>query len=252
MILLKELIGSVKNSVGSVVLNRPDFHNAISKQMWQELPKLLQSLRNEGAKVILFSGSGSSFASGADLCELEKLDSYAGAREHWFAIRDCLNEIWSFELPTVAKINGPCLGGGCLLALACDLRIASDSASFGIPTSRLGIVLDDANVRRLIDAVGPLFAKELLLLGSTIESKRALEIGLVNAVVAAESLDSHVERVAAKISANVLISIMQAKASINRVLSADAVASLQDEELVIQSYLGEEFRQRLEKRSSKQ
>ncbi len=251
MAALNELVWSVRNSVGSLILNRPDSLNAISKQMWDSLPLVLKSIKDEGAKVIVVSGSGNAFASGADLGELERLDSYAGARQHWFAIRDCLNSLWSFELPTIAMINGPCLGGGCLLALACDLRFASHTSSFGIPISKLGIVLDDANVRRLIGAVGPLFAKEMLLVGRTVTSARAVEIGLVNASVAAEALEQHVETVAAQIAGNVPISMMQAKASVNRALFSESGSAIQDEEVVIQSYLGQEFRERLEKRGNK-
>jgi enoyl-CoA hydratase/carnithine racemase len=244
-----ELVWSVRGSVGHAILNRPDFHNAISKQMWHDLPTALQSMKDAGAKVIVFSGSGESFASGADLCELERLDSYAGAREHWFAIRDCLEALWSFELPTIASINGPCLGGGCLLALACDLRYASQAASFGIPTARLGIVLDDGNVARLIAAVGPAHARELLYTGATINSARAAAIGLVNEVVEHARLEEIVSKVAEQIAGNAAISMLNAKLSVNRNQLAVQAQGNPDDEVVIGSYLGSEFRRRIRQRS---
>jgi len=246
---LPELVWSVTEAVGSVTLNRPDFHNAISRQMWRELPDVLQSMKKQGAKVVVFSGAGSSFASGADIGELEKLESYAGAREQWHAIRDCLNSVFNFELPTIAMVNGPCLGGGCLLALACDLRYAAESASFAIPTARLGIVLDDANIVRLLAAVGPLAAKEMLFTGATISSARALEIGLVNGVLNEVQLPQTVAKVAAQIAANAPISMREAKLSVNRALGAIA-SSPQDEEVVIGSYIAPEFRERLGKRGT--
>lgn len=244
-----ELIWSVSESSGSITLNRPDFHNAISRQMWRQLPDVLKSLKDEGAKVVVFTGAGSSFASGADVGELERLDSYAGAREQWHAIRDSLNFLWSFELPTIAMVNGPCLGGGCLLALACDLRYASESSSFGIPVARLGIVLDDANIARLLAAVGPSAGKELLFTGATISSARALEMGLVNAVADQDMLAETVNKVAGQIAANASISMREAKLSVNRALCGLS-ATTQDEEIVIGSYLGPEFKERIGKRGN--
>lgn len=245
---VNELVWSVADAVGYLALNRPDFHNAISKQMWESLPEALTTLKAGGARVIVFSGSGSSFASGADIGELAKLETYAGAREHWYAIRDCLNFLSDFELPTIAMVNGPCLGGGCLLALACDLRYASDTATFGIPTAKLGIVLDDSNISRLIAAVGSLFAKELLFTGGTISGIRAGEIGLVNCVVPAGQLEETVRGVAQQIAGNAAISMMEAKRSVNRLLQP-APAGAQDDQIVIGSYLAPEFRKRVKKRN---
>jgi len=233
-----ELLWSVQGPIGRVTLNRPDQHNALTRRMWQQLPRTLDEVRAAGAKVVLVGGSGSSFASGADLDELAKLDGYTAARDHWHAIRDCLHALAFFELPTVAVINGPCLGGGLLLAIACDLRYASRQATFSLPVARLGIVLDDENIGRLKDTVGAGAARELLFTAGTISSTRALAIGLVNAVVPADELGRCAEKAAAAIAANAPASIAEAKRSLSRCLSGAAAAGSQDESVVVSSYLG--------------
>lgn len=141
-----ELLLDVQDSVGRLILNRPNVHNAISRQMWEAMPAKLEALKQRGAKVVVVSGQGNSFAAGADFKELAQIKDYSHARENWYAIANCLNAVAQFSLPTIASIHGNCMGGGLLLALACDLRFASESASFALPVAKLGIVLDDENL----------------------------------------------------------------------------------------------------------
>ena len=241
---LPELDTGVTNDVGRLVINRPDVHNALTRRMWEELPKALAELKDAGAKVVVISGRGESFAAGADLSELEALTTYEGAREHWFAIRDSLTYLRHFELPTLAMVNGPCLGGGCLIALACDLRFASLDAVFGVPIARLGIVLDDTNIGWLTSLVGPCLAKEMLFSGATIPATRAAQIGLINQAVAADQLKPVTEAVVKRIAGNAQQSIVEAKRSVARWLEYGAGAN-QDEQTVVNSYLSEEFRSRV-------
>jgi len=246
-----DLIWSVDGWIGYLVLNRPELHNAISRRMWDDLPVVFNNLKSDGAKVIVITGSGSSFAAGADLLELEQLDSYESARDNWYSIRDSLNSLAGFELPTIAMINGPCLGGGCLLALSCDLRYASKTASFAVPVARLGIVLDQENIARLVDTVGPTLARELLFLGDTISGARAEASGLVNALVEPSELESTVRSAAAKIAENASVSLIHAKRSVNRALRGRQRGSGRDDRAVIESYLAQEFRTRIKGRTAR-
>jgi enoyl-CoA hydratase/carnithine racemase len=239
-----ELDADVDLGVGRLVINRPDFHNALTRRMWEELPRALAGLGDAGAKVVVISGRGQSFASGADLFELEALTTYESARDHWCAIRDSLSFLRRFQLPTVAMISGPCLGGGCLIALACDLRFASLNAVFAVPVSRLGIILDDENVGSLASVVGPAFAKEMLFSGATISATRAAEIGLINQALAADRLQSATEEIVGQIACNSQQSIIEAKRSIARWLDY-AAGDGQDEQAVVNSYLSAEFRSRV-------
>lgn len=236
---------SVEDRIGRLRLNRPELHNAISRQMWDELPQKLDSLRSQGARVIIISGQGASFASGADLSELEHLDSFESARDHWFSIRDALNKIASFELPVIAQINGPCLGGGCLLSLACDLRYCVRRAVFGIPAALLGIVLDDDNIARLVQLVGPANAMEMVFTGGRLTAEQAESIGLVQSVLSEDELEPYVSGIARRIKANSAESIKQTKLSVLRAVQAQSWGRPDGQKEQVLSYLSDEFRQRL-------
>lgn len=239
----EEFLLDVQDSVGYLVLNRPAVHNAISRQMWDSLPSQLAALKAGGAKVIVLSGEGSSFASGADFRELSQIKDYSQARENWYAIANCLSIVSQFTLPTIASIRGNCMGGGLLLALACDLRYASTDANFSLPIARLGIVLDDENIQRLVSLVGIALAKEILFSARVVSAERAAQIKLINDCVSENQLDNLVKMVADDIRKNAATSIEQAKLSCARILNRQ---NTQDESCVINSYLSEEFRSRLE------
>ncbi len=234
---------SVRDQIGYVLLNRPEQHNAMSRRMWETLPKQLVSAKESGAKLIIISGSGTSFASGADLVELAQIRTFSEAKENWQAIANCLNFLASFDLPIIACINGACLGGGLLLACACDIRYASEQATFALPVAKLGIVLDDQNVLRLTRLIGPQFAKELMFTGQVIDSKKAMNIGLLASIHKPEQLALYVDEQARKIVANAGSSILAAKRSIDRV--CQILTSQENDEAVIESYLSSEFRARI-------
>ena len=155
----------LKELVGLVFIDRPEFRNALSTAMWRALPVVLDSLKTSGARAIVLGGAGGAFASGADLTELKELRTSEQANEFWSAIEDCLNFVSNFSLPVVAMIDGACVGGGCLLASACDLRYASERATFAVPVARLGIILDDASIARLVSILGDSFTRQMLFYG---------------------------------------------------------------------------------------
>jgi enoyl-CoA hydratase len=244
----KDLLCSIDDAVGFVTLNRPQVHNAISCSMWVALPEMLVDMKTKGVRVVVFTGQGSSFASGADLSELKEITDYQSARKQWLAIKNSLDFVAAFELPTISMINGACFGGGLLLALATDVRIASDNSSFAIPIARLGIVLDSANISRLVDVVGPACAKEILFSGNTISSARAERIGLVNHVVNARDLQDETLRLARLFLANAPISLSESKKAINKIAAARSGTKPEpngEERLIIDSYLSSEFKSRI-------
>lgn len=232
-------------AVGYCFINRPAVHNAISRQMWDSLPAQLDSLRERGAKVIVIAGKGSSFAAGADFKELAQIKDYSQARDNWHSIAKCLQAIYAFPLPTIAMIRGNCMGGGLLLALACDLRYAADDADFALPVAKLGIVLDDDNINRLVSLVGIADAKEILYLARTISAEKALQMKLINDCVAENQLEKLVKLVAHDIAENAHNSIAEAKLSLARIAGRQIYAQ---DDAVINSYLSEEFRSRINSR----
>ncbi len=170
----------LSGSAGYLIINRSESQNAMTKAMWDAIVPSLEELKNWGARVIVIKGSGSAFCAGADLNELSQIEGEEAASEQWNSIKYALDELKAFALPTVAMINGACMGGGCLLAMACDLRYAAKPARFSIPIARLGIVLDDSNILRLISLVGPAVASEMLYTGVSISSAEAEMVGLIN------------------------------------------------------------------------
>lgn len=245
-----QLTTSITDGIGWLVLNRPQNRNAISKEMWDALPALLQRLKAEGASSVIIAGEGLAFAAGADMEELRALDSMQKARDHWLSIRGALNAVAAFDLPTIAMIHGPCLGGGCLLACACDIRVCERDASFCVPVAHLGILLDDDNIARLVSLVGRGNAAELLLTAEMINADRAFAIGLVNRVVLRQQLRSTVVAIARAMSDNVPAAKLHVKQALARL--SWQCAHEQDQDAIVASYVSEEFRTRLRKALDKQ
>lgn len=240
----------LNGNLGQIVLNRPSSRNAISRQMWLDLPLELLKLQERGANLIVFAGAGDSFAAGADITELKDLDTMAAATENWHAIVQALNFIYQFDLPTVAAIDGPCLGGGCLLASACDLRYASRRSVFSVPVAKLGIALDDASLGRLAALVGLARAKELIYRARILSAEEASQWGLVNQVFADERFDDELSQLLSEISINSQSSIKEAKSSFQRFLVLPA--NEDNDRSVIESYLSSEFRDRIKRALAKE
>lgn len=242
----------MSGSAGYLIINRPESHNAMTKAMWDAIVPALEELKNWGAHVIVIKGTGKAFCAGADLTELAQIDGEETANEQWNSIKYALDELKAFALPTVAMINGACMGGGCLLAMACDLRYASKPARFSIPIARLGIVLDDSNILRLISLVGPAVASEMLYTGVSISSAEAEMVGLINRALDPEDLPLYINEICNAIYENGTASIFEAKCSIARILShahpEGALASFDDQTRVVESYLSADFQERIRKR----
>jgi enoyl-CoA hydratase/carnithine racemase len=247
----EDVLSSIDEGIGYITLNRPNVHNAISTGMWREIPMRMEELLEEGASAIVFRGKGDSFASGADLEELRKIESEAEAQNVWHAIRDCLEFVWSFTLPTVAMIHGVCIGGGCLLAISCDLRIAARSSSFAVPVAKLGLLLDDRTVARIVAAAGVPFAKELLFTAASITAERAYQLGFLNRIAGQTDLERETSALIQQLDNNVIGAIIAAKSSVNFAANLPAIHSCTTDDQVVASYLTQIFRARLNSLASK-
>lgn len=235
------------NAIGWLTISREERRNAISTSMWSAIPECLSELKDKGARVMVLTGSNSCFASGADIEDLKVIADLKGATKFWHAIRDCLQFIYTFPLPVIAMIDGPCIGGGCLLATACDFRIASESSTFGIPVAKLGIVLDDGSVSRLVDLIGPAQTSLMLYTGNVVDAKRALQLGLINDTMPSDKLEASVKEICDTITSNAYGSIFESKRSIRRACTAGAECDLlpQHESVVLASYLTSDFKTRV-------
>jgi enoyl-CoA hydratase/carnithine racemase len=242
------IASSVEQNVGYIMLDRPEQHNAISKDMWLAIPHVMASLLQQGAGCIIFHGEGDDFSSGANTAEAAQLSSYDEASDHWHAIRDCLNAVSDFELPTIAMIHGVCFGGGCLLATACDLRVASEESMFAIPVAWLGLTLDDMTMARLVSIVGPANAKKLLMTGDSINSAEAHRIGLVNTVMPLSGLRSAADAYAKRMTSNVPFSVLSCKKAINRIVCEKALTQDSNDQEVVSAFISPAFQDKVKRK----
>jgi enoyl-CoA hydratase/carnithine racemase len=189
---------STEEGIATIVIDRPSVKNALDRETVDECHAALRSLSAEpGAGVLVITGAGeSAFVSGADINDIRartRDDGLAAINSSLFSA------IERFPRPTIAAINGYALGGGCELALACDIRVASDTAKFGQPELGLGIIPGAGATQRLPRIVGAGWAAHLILTGDIIDARQALEIGLVTAVMPASQLQVRVRELAKRI-----------------------------------------------------
>jgi enoyl-CoA hydratase/carnithine racemase len=176
-----------------LIIDRAERRNAITEEMWELLPVLLAPLRDDGDVRLLSvrSATPGSFCAGADVVEYrDHAGDLAWGQANEQRVRRALDAIRTFPAPTVALIDGSCIGGGAGIAIACDFRIASKRSVFGIPPAKLGLVFPVEDTVALVRLVGGAVAKRLLLTGVTFDAEQAHTMGLVDTVVGLEHLDA--------------------------------------------------------------
>jgi len=214
-------------AIAVVLLNRPEQLNALSDELMDELVSALEELDRDGAvRAIVLGGSERAFAAGADIGELAEVSAielyYQRRIERWDAIRG----LWT---PLVAAVSGYCLGGGCELAMACDLIVASESAEFGQPETGLGIIPGAGGTQLLTRAVGKALARDVILSGRRLSAREALGAGLVARVVAKEAWLDEAKRVARAIAEKGPVATRLAKESVDRAFESTLATGLEAE-----------------------
>ncbi len=216
----KNIILETKEGVGIVKMNRPNAMNALNSQTLGELQQAISQLRDDDSvKVVVITGEGKAFVAGADIAEMkdmskEQAQSFSKNGQMVFDL------IASLEKPVIAAVNGFALGGGCELAMACDIRIASDKAKMGQPEVNLGVIPGFAGTQRLSRLVGTAKAKELIFTADMVDAQTALSIGLVNQVVPAEQLMDTCMEMAKKIGSKGPLAVKLAKKVIDKGIEA--------------------------------
>jgi enoyl-CoA hydratase len=201
-------------AVAVVLLNRPDALNALSDALMEELVETLQELdRDDEVRCIVLGGNDKAFAAGADIAELARSSAielyYQRRIERWDAIRG----LWT---PLVAAVSGYCLGGGCELAMACDLIVAAESAKFGQPETGVGVIPGAGGTQRLTRAVGKAVAMDVILSGRFLSAQDALAAGLVARVVSEGKWLDEAKRVAQDIASKAPVATRLAKEGVDR------------------------------------
>ncbi|HEU0300588.1 MAG TPA: enoyl-CoA hydratase-related protein [Longimicrobium sp.] len=244
MSLYETLVMERDGAVGILTINRPEKRNALSTRVRNELVAALDALRDDGSvRVLVVTGAGEkAFVAGADIAEfaertpLEQRAAMTGRR--------VFDEIAAYPKPVIAMINGFCLGGGCELALACDVRVAADTAKLGQPEINLGIIPGGGGTQRLPRAVGTGQAMRLVLSGEIIDAAEALRIGLVDVVHPAAELRERTLDFARAMAAKSPVALRMAKSAVRAAAEMPLSAGLQDEtELFVTCFASDDKRE---------
>ena len=215
----------LNDGIATFTVNRPEVRNALNARCWEEISAFVDFANsNEEIKLIIVTGAGEkAFVAGADvkaISERTMIDVLSGAAQ------STLRKLAACDKPTIAAINGLAFGGGCELAMACDIRVAAENAKMGLPELNLGIIPGAGGTQRLAKLVGLGRAKEMILTGRAVSAQEALQIGLVSRVVPAEHLMDAVMETAAAILSKGPLAVRLAKRVIDASMSADGESGM--------------------------
>jgi enoyl-CoA hydratase/carnithine racemase len=205
-----KMIAEKDGPIGWITFNNPARRNAVSMTMWEALGDIVRDYEKDSAiRVIVLKGAGDkAFVSGADISEFEEKRSSPETTRIYNQASGKANEaLMHAGKPTIAMIRGFCIGGGVSVALSCDMRIAAEGAKFGVPAAKLGLGYEAKGVRKLMDVVGPAFAKEIFFTARQFTAEEALAMGLINRMLPDAQLEAYVRGYAATIAANAPLTV---------------------------------------------
>lgn len=224
-----KMLSRREGGVGYLIFNNPQRHNAVSLDMWEAAERFLQDFAadSEVRVVVLTGAGGKAFVSGADISKFESERSNEEAIARYNAAVDRANTaVYEFPKPTIAMIQGYCLGGGVGLAICCDLRVCSDGSRFAVPAAKLGLGYAYPGLKKLVDLVGPAYAKEIFFTARQFSAAEAKEMGLVNRMVPDAELQSFVRDYAAMIAANAPLTVNSVKYIVGEVVKDESKRNL--------------------------
>ncbi len=217
MVLLQYFKLSREDGITEILIDRAARRNAFSEEMWIGLAEIMESCSTDtDTKVVIITGAGNTFASGADITQLKDLTDKNMRHRYLCCVERAIESIIDCPHPVIAMINGWAIGAGCELAIACDIRICSAEAKFSVPAAKLGIVLHHSLIRRILNLLGMAAAKELLFVGDPVSADRAYVLGLVNKVTSALELRAATAEMARKIAGNAPLAVRGMKEALTR------------------------------------
>ena len=224
-----KMIAEKNGAIGWITFNNPERRNAVSMAMWEALGDIVADYAADAAiRVVVLKGAGDkAFVSGADISEFEEKRSSPETTKAYHEVSAWSNEaLRHLGKPTIAMIRGFCVGGGVSVALGCDLRIASDDSRFGVPAAKLGLGYEYDGVKRLVDVVGPAFAKEIFYTARLFSAEEARVMGLVNRVLPAAELETFVRETAASIAANAPLTVGSIKTLVGEAVKDETARNM--------------------------
>jgi enoyl-CoA hydratase/carnithine racemase len=230
--------------VGILTFSRPEARNALTWDMYEALERACDAAdRDERIRVLIIRGAGGAFAAGTDIAQFSSFASGQDGVLYERRLDGLADRLDAVQVPTIAEVDGAAVGGGCLIAAVCDLRICSDRARFGVPVARtLGNCLSLANTARLVDLIGTGRVRDLLLTGRLIDADEALAIGLATRVVPVDRLEPTVREVADELGARAR-STIEATKEIMRRLRGYRVPTGSAEDVIERCYASADFRE---------
>jgi enoyl-CoA hydratase len=220
-----KMIAEKDGAIGRIIFNNPARHNAVSLDMWQAVAQIMEDFESDPAiRVIVLSGAGGkAFVSGADISEFKEKRASAEAAEAYAKVSETARVRLQETLkPTIAMIRGYCIGGGMATALACDIRVAAEGSKFGIPAAKLGLGYAYDGIKKLIDIVGPAYAREIFYTARQFTGEEALGMGLINRLVPDGELESYVNNYCATIAGNAPLTVRAAKQIVREALKDES------------------------------
>lgn len=223
------MIAEKDGPIGWITFNNPERRNAVSMAMWEALGDIVHDYEKDDAiRVIVLKGAGDkAFVSGADISEFEeKRSSPETTRIYNQASGKANDALQCAGKPTIAMVRGFCIGGGVSVALSCDMRIAAQGAKFGVPAAKLGLGYEAKGVRKLMDLVGPSFAKEIFFTARQFTAAEAASMGLVNRLVPEAELEAYVRDYAGTIAANAPLTVASIKTIVGELTKDESVRDM--------------------------
>ena len=234
----------IDGPIATVTLARTAARNALTWEMYDALVEACDAVPTAGARVVIIRGSDGAFSSGTDIAQFDQVRSGADGVAYERRLAHVIERLEAVDVPTIASIDGPAVGGGCALAVACDLRIAADTARLGVPVARtLGNCLSVENLARLVDLVGQGRALELMFTGRLVPAAEALAWGLVHRVVPAADLDAETRTLAREVASRATSTLATTKAMLRRLRAARQPAPGDCDDLIAACYASADFRE---------
>jgi enoyl-CoA hydratase/carnithine racemase len=237
------VVWDIDGSVGTLTFNRPQARNALTWDMYDALVEACEQVdATPHLRVLVIRGAGEAFAAGTDIAQFRDFTSGNDGVEYERKLDAVVDRLERVARPTIAAVDGPAVGGGCAIALACDLRLCTPRARFGIPVSRtLGNCLSIANTARLVDLIGPARVKDLLFTGRLIDADEAMMLGLATRIASPETLDAEARLLALELVQRAPSTIAATKAVLQRIRDVRCPPPADD--IIAACYASENFRE---------
>lgn len=236
---------TVEGAVAVLTFNRPEARNAMTWDMYDALVEACDRVdQTESVRVFVLRAEGKAFIAGTDISQFSRFASRDDALAYERRIDSVIDRLERVSAPTIAQVQGVAAGGGCAIALACDLRVCTADAQFGIPIARtLGNCLSAANYARLLDMIGPSRVKDLLFTGRLVDAAEAASLGLVTRMADPSTIDNAVRELTATIAANAPLTIRATKEAVRRIQASRRIDAAQADDLIAMCYSSDDFKE---------